>query len=749
MAETKEGKITRVVYNNPANGYTVAQFETASEMFTLTGSFHAVNTSARYKITGEFKIHKKYGEQFVVTSYEEMVPKGEEGIRAFLASESIRGIGRKTAGLIVDAFGEDSLRVIGEEPEKLLQIKGIGKKTLASIIESYNENREFAKVYKELSDLDIDLPSAVKIYKLYGPDAINIIKENPYQLADDIYGITFARADRIGVRLGIQQDSPFRIRSGIKYQLGKWAGSGSTFVPKEDLKLATMDLLEVTGDQIDECLTAMAFEGILQTDLIEGVPAVYLYNYYLAEQETAHNLKRLMEADVPPIPADLDNLINWAETGEKIKLSSEQRSGVRLALENNISIITGGPGTGKTTIINTIIKIFDELGIKTAIAAPTGRAAKRITETSGAPAKTIHRLLEYMYSEDEDEMEFGRDRDNPLEEKAIIIDEASMIDLLLMDGLLNAISSGSRLVIVGDVDQLPPVGAGNVLRDMIQSEYIPTVRLKEIFRQAHESLIVVNAHRINNGEYPHSNEKGKDFFMMRRQTEEETLSTILELVTGRLESYYDFIGSWEDIQVISPTKQRLLGTESLNNQLQAVLNPPSDEKAQRQIGRIILREGDKVMQTKNNYSLEWRSNVDFQTGKGVFNGDMGKIISINKEEDAVTVQFDDKFVVYDSVDVEELDLAYAITVHKAQGSEFPAVVMPVAKFAPMLMTRDLLYTAVTRGKKLVVLAGMEWGVRRMVDNDRVHFRNSGLEYRLKEIGMMGKEENPFQQPFIQ
>lgn len=737
MTETKEGKITRVIFNNSSNGYTVANFETADEMFTITGSFHVVNSGARYRITGEFRTHKKYGEQFEVKSYEEILPEGEEGIRVFLASDNIRGIGKKTADLIVDAFGEKSLDVIENDPGQLLKIKGIGKKTLENIVESYKETQDFAHVYRDLSDLGIDLPQAVKIYKLYGSEALSIIKENPYQLADDIYGISFKKADEIGVRLGIDENSPFRIRSGIKYVLADFAGNGSTYMSKDQLKLKTIDLLDTTGDQVDECLGAMAFEGEIQTDTVDGTPAIYLYNYYMAEQETAHNLKRLMDATVDAIPANIENLINAAESGEQIQLSPEQRKGVRLAIESNVSIITGGPGTGKTTMINTIIKILDDLGIKAAIAAPTGRAAKRITETSGVPAKTIHRLLEYVYSEDEDEMQFGRDYENPIEERAVIIDEASMIDLLLMDALLKAIKSGSRLIMVGDVDQLPPVGAGNVLRDMIQSEYIPTVRLKKIFRQANESLIVVNAHRINDGEYPYTNEKDKDFFMMHRNSEEEILETVEELVSGRLEAYYDFIDSPGDIQVLTPTRKGLLGTASLNARLQAALNPPAEDKEEMKARSRLFREGDKVMQTKNNYSLEWRSNVDFQTGKGVFNGDMGTVTSIDKAADTVTVQFDDRFVVYDSMDLEELDLAYAITVHKAQGSEFPAVVMPMNWCPPLLQTRDLLYTAVTRGKKLVVLVGFQRCVQRMVDNDRVHSRNSGLEFRLREMEAMG------------
>lgn len=731
MTEVKEGKITRVIFNNEANGYTVALFETADEQFTLTGSFHAVNANARYRISGFFKTHKRYGEQFNVEQYEELVPDDAEGIRAFLSAGTIKGIGPKTAALIVETFGKETFDVIEETPEKLLAIRGIGAKTLHGIIESYRESKEFTQISLALGEMGVEPAQAVRIYKLYGAKAVEIIRENPYTLVEDVYGITFRKADQIAVRIGIEQESGFRVQSGIKYALQVHAGGGSTFVPRDVLLEEAIKLLEVGSALVEENLVQLAFQGQIQADVLDEMPVVYQCGYFQAEQRVTANLKRLMEAEVAAIPMQADNLIADAEARTLRSLSEEQRLAVKTALDGRITIITGGPGTGKTTIINVIVKILERCEIAVAIAAPTGRAAKRITETSGMPALTIHRLLEYVYAEEEEVMEFGRNAENPLEETAIIIDEASMVDLLLMDGLLDAIKSGSRLIIVGDADQLPSVGAGNVLRDMIESEYIPTIRLKEIFRQASESKIVVNAHLINSGEYPEPSGRDGDFFLMQRDHEEEILTTIKELVGGRLARYYDFVQSGRDIQVITPTRKGALGTGNLNAALQEVLNPAQPERRERTFGNKIFREGDKVMQIRNNYSMEWRQ-LGSQSGTGVFNGDMGIIEAVDNEAGTVVVNFEERFVTYGTEDLDELEPAYAITVHKSQGSEFPVVIVPMTWFPPMLMTRKLLYTAVTRGKKLVVLVGVEERMRRMIDNDRADARFTGLKARLQQ-----------------
>lgn len=735
----KEGKLGRIIFNNEDNGYTVAVFDTEDGAIRIAGSFNAPKPGARYRLEGSFTIHRRYGEQFSFTSYEEVLPEGIDAIYEFLAGGNIRGVGPKTAELITDTFGEDSLKVIGETPEKLLQIKGIGPNTLAKISESYNETREFANVSIELRDLGIEMSHAVKIFKLYGKESVSIVRENPYSLVDDIYGLTFRKADFIASRIGFDENSEFRIESGIKYILKTWAASGSTLMPEEILIGKVIELLDTQTDRVRDALLQMAFAGQIQTDTIDEMPVVYLYGYYYAEQRVAANLKRLMYAKLPAIPANIDNLICDAEVNlareynGEIELSAEQRAAIRTALLGNCTIITGGPGTGKTTIINILVNIFKTLDYRVALAAPTGRAAKRMEETSGEPAQTIHRLLEYEYSPDEDEMYFARNDERPLEYEAIIIDEASMIDIMLMDGLLNAVKDGTILILTGDVDQLPSVGAGNVLRDIITSEYINVARLKEIFRQAQGSLIVSNAHQINNGEYPEIGGADADFFIIQKANEDDVIEEIKGMIGGRIEKYYDFVHDARDIQVLTPTKRGVLGAPNLNAILQDVINPTRADAAELRAGGKIFREGDKVMQLRNNYGAEWRDADTFMTGQGIFNGDMGTVESVDAEERSMVVRSDDRLITYSGEMLEEIDLAYAITVHKSQGAEFPVVIFPMWQFPPMLMTRNLLYTAVTRGKKLVIIVGNPHYMQWMIDNNRADGRYTGLQYRLENL----------------
>lgn len=732
MIETKTGKVTHIIFNNKANGYTVAIFETEDEQFTIVGNFHAINTEITYELEGSFKTHQRYGEQFSVLKYQEQMPDDAEGIRIFLSSGAIKGIGPHIAKLIVDKFGKEALNIIEESPDQLLSIKGLGPKSVEKIANSYKESRDFTKASLALAEYGITPTQAVKIYKLYGTESLQVVKQNPYTLVEDVYGLSFRKVDEIAMKIGIELESQFRIQSGIKFALSFYSNNGSTYVPKDILVEKAIKLLDVSSELIEENIIALAFAGVLVTDSLEGVPIIYQQFYYLAEQSVTANIKRLMSTSVNEIPANIENLINGAEAQANIKISDEQRMAIRAALTNKITIITGGPGTGKTTIINIIVKIFEKLGISVALAAPTGRAAKRITETSGLNAMTIHRLLEYVFSEDENDMEFGRNEENPLEEDAFIVDEASMIDLMLMDGFLKALTDQSRLIIVGDADQLPSVGAGNVLRDMINSEYVPTIRLKEIFRQATESHIVVNAHAINDGEYPEANGKDSDFFLMQRHSEDDIRNTIRELVTGRLENYYDFVKDSGDIQILTPTRKGALGTSSLNEMLQLILNPESPDLNEKKFGSKLFREGDKVMQIRNNYQMDWKQ-LGMQDGTGIFNGDMGVINTIDNESGKVIVDFDGKFVTYSSEDLDELELSYAVTVHKSQGCEFPVVIIPISWFPPMLATRNLLYTAVTRGKKLVVLVGSEERIRQMIDNNRIDDRYTGLEGRLREL----------------
>ena len=731
----QEGKLGKIIFNNPENGYTVAVFDTEAGAIRIAGSFAEPKSGAKYRLEGRFTIHPKYGEQFSVSSYEEMMPEGADAILEFLSAGNIRGIGPKTASQIVDVFGDEALTVIEETPEKLLMISGIGAKTLAKITESFGESREFANTSIELRELGIEMNEAVRVYKIYGKDSVRIVSENPYILAEDIRGINFRRADAIAAKLGMEPESSVRIESGIRYMLRSWAASGSTLMPENYLVEKTAEFLDVMMDNVRESLRDMVFAGELEEDRMNDTAVIYLYGYYHAEQRVAHELMKIRTATLKPIPLQAENFLDAVRMasddpfGDGIELSVEQKRAILECLTNNITIITGGPGTGKTTIINTLVKLFDSAGFSVALAAPTGRAAKRMEEASGKPAMTIHRMLEFVWSEEEDILNFGRNEENPLEEDVIIVDEASMIDLMLMDGLLNAVKEGTRIIFTGDADQLPPVGAGNVLRDMIASECIPVIRLREIFRQAEGSGIVTNSHLINSGEYPEQ-QSGNDFYIISKTSEMSVSDTIRELVGGRIEAGFDFVHSADDIQVLTPTKRGMLGAPSLNAMLQEVINPPAEDKAELRIGSVTFREGDKVMQLKNNYGAEWRTDYLSTEGEGVFNGDMGIVEAIDAEDKTMTVRMDDRVIEYAGDMLDEIDLAYAVTVHKSQGSEFPAVVIPVLNFPPMLMTRNLLYTAVTRGKKLVIIVGSPARVRAMIDNNRADGRYTGLKWRL-------------------
>ena len=625
------------------------------------------------------------------------------------------------------------------EPEKLSRVSGIGPKKAESIAESFAAHREFANVSMFFQEYGVSADYALKLYKIYGASATELIKENPYRLVEEVYGIGFRKADTIAEKMGIEKESTFRIHSGIKYGLSYYVGEGNTYMPQQELCEKVAELLDVSTELIYENMVTMAFEGDIQIDSLDGQTVVYLYLYYLAEQKVCKNIAAIAGAGLKALSVDIDSMIKMTEGETGIILSEQQITAVKSSLTSGVSVITGGPGTGKTTIINTIINIFEQSEFKVAIAAPTGRAAKRITETSGHYASTVHRLLEYYYCEGEDVMKFGKTSEDPLNYDVVIVDEASMIDLMLMQGLTDAIKPGTRLIIVGDYDQLPSVGAGNVLRDIIESEYVHTVILKEIFRQAEESMIVVNAHRINKGEYPFVNGKDKDFFLMERPSEKAILDLILELITKRLAAYYEGIVPVRDIQVLTPVRKGALGSIFLNKELQQALNPPRDDLMERKFGEKLFRENDKVMQIKNNYQMGWKKRRDFSEGQGIFNGDVGFIEKIDKEFNQMTVIFDeDKYVTYDFSQLDELELAYAVTVHKSQGSEFPIVVMPISWFPPVLATRNLLYTAVTRGKQIVVLVGSEGRMNAMIDNNRIKMRYSGLRYRLENLLEVGR-----------
>lgn len=742
MKEERTGVIAEIIFRNDDNGYTVAVMESqaepdegeeigAGEYFTVVGNLPRVSKGSRFKLIGQFKDHPTYGEQFAFTEFEEVMPTGKEAIFDFLASGIIKGIGPSTAASIVEKFGDETLRIMEEEPGRLLEVSGIGEKTMAKILTSYSAHREFAEVSLAFQSYGISAQQAMKLYKVYGKQAVALIEENPYRLVDEVPGFGFIKADKIAKQMGIPMDSQFRIISGIKYTLNWYVGDGNTYVPRTELTEKAAELLDVSIENVRDGILLSAMEGNIKLDILDGEEVCYLFPYFVAEKMVARNLELISKASLKPLTTDVDNMIRQAESESGIELSPRQKRAVLNSVANGISVITGGPGTGKTTIIDAIIRIFDRSGFTTAIAAPTGRAAKRITETSGRFAQTVHRLLEYYYDQELDEMKFGRNEESPLEYDVVLVDEASMIDLLLMQGLTKAISPGTRLILIGDSDQLPSVGPGNVLRDIIDSDFVGVTALTEIFRQAEESMIVVNAHRINNGEYPISNVTGKDFFFMERKSETLIRELLVELVEKRLPLYYDVKDPLADVQVLTPTRKGELGTGSLNTLLQEILNPPSPEKSEKRFGDKLFREGDKVMQIKNNYSIGWRRRRDFSEGEGIFNGDVGFISRIDNDGGTLTVIYDeDRFVEYDNTILDELELAYALTVHKSQGSEFPIVVMPVFYVPPMLATRNLLYTAVTRGKQAVVLCGGQRFVKSMVDNNRIKERYSGLKSRL-------------------
>ncbi|MDR0851582.1 MAG: ATP-dependent RecD-like DNA helicase [Clostridiales Family XIII bacterium] len=732
--EQIHGTIRSIVFRNDSNGYTIAKASSGGKTVTVVGSLPGIAVGGSCEFIGSWVVHPKYGEQFAVSSYTESEPETTDDVISFLSSGILRGVGLKTAKAIVDKFGDETMDVLENHPRRLLLVEGIGEKKLKDITASYEERKDFAKVVLAFSAYGISPAAALKLYQEYGASATEAVKENPYRMIDEVSGIGFRTADGIAMRMGVASDSAYRIQSGVEYILSRYASDGNTYIPLTELKERTVELLDVSGDQTEDAVFALEMIGKADKKKINGTDAVFLSRFYMAELASATNLKRLMDAEPKAILADADSLIRDTEERSGITLSEKQKDAVKNSLRCGVFVITGGPGTGKTTIIKSIIDILTHCGLETVIAAPTGRAAKRITETTGYGASTIHRLLEYTYGEDDENLAFGRNAENTLECDAVVIDEASMIDVILMKALTDAIPLGARLIIVGDADQLPSVGAGNVLHDVLHSERIPCSKLTDVFRQAEESMIVVNAHRINRGDYPYINEADSDFFLLRRTGEQSILDAVTELCAERLPLHYGF-NAKKDIQILTPVRKGALGCLNLNRILQHILNPPDPLNAEKTFGERIFREGDRVMQTKNNYTLKWVSTKDFSEGEGVFNGDMGLISEVNEDKGILAVLYEDvKRAEYSFADLDQVEHAYAVTVHKSQGSEFPAVIMPVFAAPPMLSTRNLIYTAVTRGKRLVVLVGSEDRLHAMVDNNSQHERYSAMQYFLTGSG---------------
>jgi len=721
--------VERVVFQNDDNGFTVIDVKAGRQKARAVGTMPDVRAGMSLTLRGGYEMNGRFGEQFSVKDYETADPTDERGIEEFLGSGVIAGIGPKTAAAIVRKFGEETFDVIENEPEKLIQIHGIGRKKLDVIITSYAEHKEVTDTILHFVRLGVSRAAAMRLYKKYGAGAPSIVNEDPYRLVSEVEGLDFKTADLIAERLGLAGNNEKRISAGIRYILSRAVSDGNTCLPAEAAIESARALLDVMGEEIEDAAFYMELGGEIQREKLSSGEYWFLSSFYLAEKGVANDLARLAGADLKPARADVSRLIAATEERKRIELSSEQKNAIIDSLSSGVFVITGGPGTGKTTIISAVADILTSCEFTIAIAAPTGRAAKRITEATGYEAKTIHRLLEYSSDPEGERLYFGRDSMNPLEVDALIVDEASMIDIILMSALLDALPSGVRLIIVGDADQLPPVGAGNVLRDILTSERVGFSRLTEIYRQAAESLIVTNAHRVNCGEMPVTNAEDGNFFLYKKSDEESVCKTIKELCTERLPAYLGVKDEavLMDIQVVTPVKNRRLGTVSLNEELQAALNPPSQNKKEQGHGRRLFREGDKVMQMKNDYSLSWVDADTLEKGEGIFNGDIGFIQSISENDGIISVLYDGaRLVRYDADGLENLELAYAITVHKSQGSEYPCVVMPMMFVPPMLATRNLLYTAVTRGKELVVLVGSEERLRFMVENTGAEGRYSAL-----------------------
>ncbi len=726
-SEVLTGTVSDIIFSNEDNGYTVADIETSSGSFVAVGTMFGITEGERVELTGSWTEHPSYGEQFKVETYEKKLPTERDEIFRYLSSGIIKGVRKATAEKIVSRFGEDSLKVISSFPEKLATVNGISEKKAVSISNSFNMQLGTSELFIFLQKYGISANACMKIYKSYKMASKTVISENPYVLCEGDYGISFQKADEIAMKSGISPESDKRICAAIVYMLRYSLQFGHTYLPEDVLISNSASLLGVSPSKLYAYVDYLCSMFTLVREKKADHNAVYLYDYYNSEKYVASKIALLASSRYKTNDINIEAFIRIAESRNSLKFAPLQTEAVRLAVFESVLVITGGPGTGKTTIINAIIDVMKHMNLKISLTAPTGRAAKRMSEVCNMEAKTIHRLLEVSFS-DTDELNCMRNEEDPIDADVIIVDEMSMVDISLMDKLLRATRRGTRLIMVGDVNQLPSVGAGNVLKDIINSGTVSVVRLTDIFRQSDDSTIVTNAHAINEGRYPICNQKDSDFFFASIGVPEQGAEYICELCTTRLKKVYGYDSF--DIQVLSPVKKGVTGVNNLNKILQNLLNPPSKNKAERKQGDIIFREGDKVMQIKNNYDLEWTDIDKSYPGSGIFNGDVGYIEKINPDFQTVTIIFDDRRAEYSFKDLSELSLAYAITVHKSQGNEFPVVIIPMFKAPDMLLSRNLLYTGVTRAKSLVVLVGDKNVMQKMIDNNREESRYSGLTEKL-------------------
>lgn len=739
--ETIKGYVDHIIYQNKDNGYAVLSMNVDDEEEICVGIFRGVDNGENLEITGEYVEHPSYGFQFKASSFKVVEPDDLLSMERYLGSGAIKGVGEALAKRIVKKFGKDTFRVIEEEPERLVEVKGISERIAQQITDQMIEKREIREAFLFLQKYGITNTLAVKIYEKYGMGMYGILKENPYRLAEDIQGVGFRLADEIAEKIGIHTDSDYRIRSGILYTLLQASLEGHMFLPMRVLVRRSADLLQVPEEAIRAQIQNLHMDHKVVVKKTTDEPEVYAFSYYYAELNCARMLRELnvlMESELLDSEEKrIETILQRILKEQGLELDELQKNAVLECVKHGIMILSGGPGTGKTTTINTIIRYFDEEGMDILLAAPTGRAAKRMTEATGYEARTIHRMLEINGGmEDGSRARFERNGENPLEADVVIIDEMSMVDIYLFQSLLEAVSVGTRLILVGDVDQLPSVGPGQVLQDLIESKSFPTVMLKKIYRQAGESDIVMNAHRINMGQKIALNNKSKDFFFLPRNDVQVIYKHMIQLITEKLPRYVE--AQPYDIQVLTPMRKGSLGVETLNEILQRYLNPADPSKQEHMTGERIFREGDKVMQIKNNYQLEWeivsQYGIRIDSGSGVFNGDIGTIRRIREESSTVQVEYDEhRLVEYTFSQLDEIELAYAITIHKSQGSEYPAVLLPLLSGPKMLMNRNLLYTAVTRARKCVTILGSQEVVDGMIENENQYHRYTGLGRRILEL----------------
>lgn len=721
MIEVK-GLLEKIIFHNEENGYTVLKLNTEDGDLTCTGNAMSIKEGREYRMKGDFTYHQKYGEQFSFTEIEEVLPTEVDGIIAYLSSGNIPFIGTKTAEKIVAKFKEDTLKIIDENPKRLLEIEGIGQKKLEKIKEAFREQSELRSLFIYLSKFDISQKEATKIYRVYGQGAVEIVRTNPYKLGEDIRGFGFKRADELARVVGIREDSTLRINSAIKYVLKLATYEGHTYLPEKELIREAQKFLNCDEARVEESISRLMFDQEIYIKVYKDHKNVYFTSMYRSENFSAGKLITLLREN--PIEINRDELNDEIDDleSEYHKFGEKQRLAIINSVANKVSLITGGPGTGKTTTLKAIIEIFENMRKKVVLAAPTGRAAKRMEESTKRKASTIHKLLDIhsdSYFEDVEEVEAD----------VVIVDEFSMVDLNLFNILLQALKPGTTLIMVGDKDQLPSVGAGNVLADIISSGLVPMVNLDEVFRQEKESLIITNAHLINQGKMPIVNGSGSDFYLIRENSMEEIAKKIVDLVKNRLPNYYG-VNPVTDIQVLSPVKKTMVGVNNLNKLLQEALNK---NKEKIEVSKGVFKKGDRVMQMKNNYNMEYEIEHTGNFEKGIFNGDTGFVEEVNEDEKYIVVRFDEnKLATYEYKDLEELSLSYATTIHKSQGSEYPVVVIPMTFFPPILANRNLIYTGVTRASKLVVLVGSEMYLQKMIENNKSQKRYSSLDESIRE-----------------